>query len=257
VAKRTCSIEGCERPSHCRGWCTLHYHRWVTTGTTELRPKPAPVECRTEGCPALVPARSQQGLCPACYQRWRRRRTDGLRCTLEGCDRPLYGRGWCAVHYDRWRSNGDPLVVQRIRDDDDRRFWSYVDRRGDDECWPWTGAITHEGYGVLQFGGEQVKAHRHAYEKMVGPVPDELTLDHVCHSSDPSCFLSKRCPHRRCVNPAHLEPVTNEENTRRGRRLAKTHCPRGHPYDVVAGVKKCRICHRDRERERRAKAKAA
>lgn len=63
-------------------------------------------------------------------------------------------------------------------------------------------------------------AHRFAYERLVGLIPEGLQLDHLC-----------RVPY--CVNPAHLEPVTSRENTMRGLNFAavnakKTHCLRGH-----------------------------
>ena len=67
--------------------------------------------------------------------------------------------------------------------------------------------------------GHLLRAHRVAYGYLVGDIADGLTLDHLCRN-------------RRCINPAHLEPVSAAENTRRGIRwqLAKTHCPQGHPY---------------------------
>lgn len=66
-------------------------------------------------------------------------------------------------------------------------------------------------------------AHRVAYLTLVGSIPSETPmLDHKCRQ--PSC-----------VNPAHLDPVTNLENVRRGvagrAQSARTHCPAGHPYD--------------------------
>lgn len=66
------------------------------------------------------------------------------------------------------------------------------------ECWYWIGARDRNGYGV--FG--QLKAHRYAYTLLVGEIPQGLGLDHLCRV-------------RRCVNPKHLEPVTQAENNRR------------------------------------------
>lgn len=111
-------------------------------------------------------------------------------------------------------------------------------------------------------------AHRVAYEDLVGPIPDDLCLDHTCHTT--ACVLGNNCPHRRCVNPAHLEPVTSEVNARRGltgrvggakrgaQLRAKTHCPAGHEYDAPntrwtpVGGRVCRRCVREKQRERRA-----
>lgn len=73
-------------------------------------------------------------------------------------------------------------------------------------CWLWTASLTHNGYGKFWVDGAVVRAHRWIYEQLVGPIPDGLHLDHV---------HERGCRSRRCVNPAHLEPVTNEENQRR------------------------------------------
>lgn len=81
-----------------------------------------------------------------------------------------------------------------------RPFWSYVFFH-EDGCWEWTGAKTAAGYG--QFTRRKEYAHRHAYEDLVGPIPEGLVIDHLCRN--PSC-----------VNPDHLEPVTQRENIRRG-----------------------------------------
>lgn len=91
-------------------------------------------------------------------------------------------------------------------------------------CWEWTGYKSELGYGQFNKKGNKtngrklMKAHRFAYECLVGPIPDGLELDHLCRN--PSC-----------VNPAHLEPVTHRENMRRGVLGARTHCLHGHPFD--------------------------
>lgn len=104
-------------------------------------------------------------------------------------------------------------------------------------CWVWTAATTKCGYGHLKVSGAMIRAHRLAWEHFVGPIPDGLQVEHGCHTVDPSCAGGVNCPHRRCVNPDHLELVTTQENTRRGLGFAginvrKTHCVNGHEFTV-------------------------
>lgn len=125
------------------------------------------------------------------------------------------------------------------------RFWAKVDQSGD--CWTWAGVKDDRGYGRFTVQGRKVLTHRFAYELLVGPIPDGLVIDHLCRNP-------------RCVNPAHLEPVTTRENLLRGNtitaaQVARTHCPQGHPYAgenlaIDDGARRCRKCHRDRERAR-------
>lgn len=105
-------------------------------------------------------------------------------------------------------------------------------------CWEWTGAIMSRGYGSVAVGGGKTDlAHRVAWEAANGPVPDGLQIDHTCHNADTTCGGGKDCSHRRCVNPAHLEAVTQSENLRRALRRIPAReesriCARGH---LVAG----------------------
>jgi len=120
------------------------------------------------------------------------------------------------------------------------RFWSKVDRTGgDDACWLWQGAISTDGYGLFWLTKSR-KAHRVAYELVKGEIPAGLTLDHLCRV-------------RNCVNPDHLEPVSNYENLMRSPiapaavHARTTHCPQGHPYDEkntrwYRGWRYCRTC---------------
>lgn len=120
------------------------------------------------------------------------------------------------------------------------RFWSKVDKT--DSCWLWTGATAGAGYGQLWVGGRRVYVHRFAYEQFVGPIPEGFQIDHLCRIHN-------------CVNPAHLEAVTQRENVLRGVappavNAQKTHCPQGHAYDAknVRGDRICRPCHRAQNR---------
>jgi hypothetical protein len=106
------------------------------------------------------------------------------------------------------------------------RFEQRIKRR-DDGCWEWTGTRTSDRV-YPRFCVEKTRyvlAHRFAYEHYVGPIPKGLTIDHLCRFT-------------LCVNPEHLEPVTNVENVMRGNgpcamNARKTHCKRGHP--LVSG----------------------
>lgn len=77
------------------------------------------------------------------------------------------------------------------------------DRGYETPCWIWQGAKNSQGYGYLTIRYKQWRAHRWVYEQRVGPIAAGLDLDHLCRQPD-------------CVNPEHLEPVTEAENTRRG-----------------------------------------
>lgn len=214
MADRTCSVDGCERLSLSRGWCNKHYKRFLAHGDplgTTYKPKGP---CSVDGCEATSICRE---MCSTHYAQWRRTGGTGRICSIDGCAKAYFGHGWCEMHYDRWRSHGDPLVETIIVGDDVRRILSHFDRRGADDCWPWHSTLDSDGYGVIQLEGRQVKAHRWVYEREVGIIPDGLTLDHLCHTASVTCMEAAKCEHRRCVNPAHLEPVTNAENVRRAR----------------------------------------
>ena len=134
------------------------------------------------------------------------------------------------------------------------RFMKFVSPEPNSGCWLWTGSISEDGYGKFKMTQAAWAAHRVSYELFVGPIPEGLQIDHLCRV---------RC----CVNPKHLEPVTLQENFRRGignahgaaaasiARISKTHCLRGHEYvpDNVMiqadGARRCRTCDRKRARE--------
>lgn len=107
------------------------------------------------------------------------------------------------------------------------------------DCHLWTGRINRGGYGQLSLGGRTCLAHRLAYEQAHGPIPAELVVDHLCRT-------------RHCVNPAHMEIVTQAENLRRGRKFAglDVHCKHGHPWSDEntttgsRGQRVCRECNR-------------
>jgi len=119
-------------------------------------------------------------------------------------------------------------------------------------CWYWSGAHISQGYGETWDGTHPILAHRAAYELWVGPIPVGYTIDHLCHNADPSCVgLGADCPHRGCVNPAHLEAVPISTNQLRAyaRLPERTHCKRGHSLEDAIitrhGYKNCRTCRKN------------
>lgn len=124
----------------------------------------------------------------------------------------------------------------------EKRFWRYVEKT--DTCWLWTAGRNIGGYGVMgNMPGRRpftCQAHRVSYEIHKGPIPAELTIDHLCRV-------------RHCVNPEHLEAVTFAENVRRGisppaQNGRKTHCVHGHEFTAENtyirpdGDRGCRAC---------------
>lgn len=122
------------------------------------------------------------------------------KCAVMECDRPRSAREWCSSHYMNWWRRGDPLAFA-VDASDMERFWAKFVVSGSG-CWLWTVSKASGGYGKFAARGVNWKAHRYAYQHLVGPVPDGLDLDHLCRV-------------RHCVNPMHLEPVTRSENLRR------------------------------------------
>ncbi len=144
------------------------------------------------------------------------------------------------------------------------RFMDKVSPEPNTGCWLWIASCTHHGYGKFYFSPtRQLSAHCASYELFVGERTKGLVIDHLCRVT---------C----CVNPRHLEQVTQKENVRRGavclarlpsRGKAKggsvklSHCKKGHPftpdntYVKPSGKRACRICQINYLRQFRVRAK--
>lgn len=218
MPERTCSIDGCEEPRKTRGFCASHYARWKRHGDDMSRE------------PIRYP------------------RTD--LCSVADCLRPVEGYGHCHVHRYRVKRYGDPETV-KVDWNTDRRFRAnYIEAPSG--CWIWLGRDGNQfGHRRWTVQGKRVLVHRWAYERFVGPIPNGLTIDHLC-----------RVP--RCVNPMHLQPVTQWRNVWRAqwsppaRNSRKTHCKRGHPLsgpnlqirsNKGRPARQCRTCTNRRAQE--------
>lgn len=166
------------------------------------------------------------------------------------CDQKVFvvSRQLCRSHYRRWQEYGDALAVApRFAAPVTERLLAKVHQCPLTGCWEWTAYRSQKGYGQTSYLGKNWPAHRLVYALLAGPIPEGMQLDHLCRN-------------RGCVNPAHLEPVTNRVNTARGNAgkhmAAKTHCPAGHPYagDNLYlhsdGRRSCRTCARERTQAR-------
>lgn len=140
-----------------------------------------------------------------------------------------------------------PATLQRAKPLHERFLEKFV---VDEEtgCWVWQAQTARKGYARFRHPSGQL-AHRYAYEHYVGPIPDGMTIDHLCRNQG-------------CVNPAHMEAVTATENSLRAHAL-RTTCPRGHDYDKVhvrsdgRAKRGCSRCEREYFRDRYLRSKAA
>jgi len=127
-----------------------------------------------------------------------------------------------------------------------------------DQCWTWERPRTSHGYGLVIVVRQNVKlvvqTHLLSYELFVGSVPAKHEIDHTCHNGS-GCSDGRKCVHRACYNPAHLEAVSHRENVLRGdgiaaRRARQTECIHGHPLAganlrlTKNGHRQCRECAR-------------
>ena len=165
--------------------------------------------CKVQGCDHKGTV--ARGWCVMHYSRWRefgdpgpaasqRVRLTDKTCTVERCTTRLEAHGLCVKHLRRMTKYGDVDKVAIIHDNE-TRFFAIITKRTDG-CWLWTGSTGNTGYARGFFSGKRWLVHRWAYTHFVGPIPDGFVIDHLCRRIT-------------CVNPAHLEAVTQQENIRR------------------------------------------
>lgn len=182
-----------------------------------------------------------------------------MNCSECGISAPKLSRTKCHNCYMRWWKAQKKAGVPVCRPSMQERFDASCSPQADG-CIHWTGYIDRQGYGKFSVSGRMQLAHRVSYELATGAAPEGPALDHTCHNRDLSCQGGPTCLHRRCVNPAHLEPVTRLENLRRSPLVAygnkpKETCPRGHALDEAntyhhpSGTRKCRECIRDQRKK--------
>lgn len=193
-------------------------------------------------------------------------------CCIDDCGKPVLNmmRQLCSVHYEKWKRYKDPRAGKSLSEKGGRLpmpekyepwgqepYWRFARLRffrkievKESGCWEWKGGFFHEKpYGQFSAFGKTLSAHRFSYEALRGPVPDKLTLDHLCRNPA-------------CMNPSHLEPVPAVENVMRGTgphatNARKFECKRGHAFVesnihyTTSGSRMCMECHRQKARRLR------
>ena len=133
-------------------------------------------------------------------------------CSIENCNAKAITRGWCKRHYTRWIRHGDAARDPGLATSPEAAFALRTERVGD--CLIWGGAKTPGGYGAFRQAGTFYYAHRYAWERANGAIPEGRVIDHICHN-------------KACVEIAHLRLATNAQNARnrsgaqRGRDLPR------------------------------------
>lgn len=145
-------------------------------------------------------------------------------CSIDECTSPVRSRGWCGKHYQRWGRTGDASAPAIPRYPTfEASFAANVPERPDENgCRLWGGGAGSKGYGLIWAKRKYVSAHRYSWEKVHGPIPEGMFVDHRFHCN------------KRCVEVSHLRLATVSQNNM-NRSGAASHNATG-----VRGVSKSR-----------------
>lgn len=173
-----CKVEGCEDGRRlCRGLCRAHYHQWKR-GNESITPNAT----KTPKQPKV--------------------------CTMRGCKRiGKITKGYCDSHYRQFLKHGKPISLEiftpkRPKGTLEERFWASLTKPDNPEdCWEWKGYRNNRGYGTIGINHKSKLAHRLSYDIHNGTeLLSHQPVHHICANTG-------------CVNPAHLQRVTQQENT--------------------------------------------
>jgi hypothetical protein len=173
-----CTADGCELPHSAKGYCSKHYARWVKYGSTKL-PQKSKWACRVDGCNETK--HKAKGFCRLHYERHiaeikltspKKKIGKGANCVVDGCSEKSRAKQMCSVHYQRWKSHGDPLFVQNNRRE-----------RGQGKQWheaPTGYIVRFEPSNPNAGPNGQVYQHRHVMSEMIGrPLRKGENVHHI------------------------------------------------------------------------------
>ena len=168
-------------------------------------------------------------------------------CAVPACDRKLYARGWCTLHYQRERTRGGldtPPVLTAAQ-----RLTSGLVRMPNG-CLEWTRSKDGHGYGQIRIAGKTVNTHRFAWAQANGSIPEGMEVCHHC-DNPPCCDLEHLFLGTQAENLADMT-AKGRRGVRGGARQLLVRCKRGHPYDDAntytnpSGYRECRECRAQR-----------